>query len=184
MDLAGTGDRATDHAAARRPVQFHHERLIEAWAGLARGRSFISPARRQPEDARHAGLPREPRCRRASHQADRLADIGGTATASFVDLDDRAIELAIKLYPWEWMLREEFGARLTDTPTRWIEPPWKTILSNKGILPLLWEMFPHHPNLLPAYFEDDPRPHRSAPRSSANRCIPAKGPMSGWSAAA
>ena len=29
-------------------------------------------------------------------------------------------------------------------------------LSNKGILPLLWEMFPDHPNLLPAYFEDDP----------------------------
>ena len=31
------------------------------------------------------------------------------------------------------------------------------MLSNKGILPLLWEMFPGHPNLLPAYFEDDPR---------------------------
>ena len=40
--------------------------------------------------------------------------------------------------------------------TRWIEPPWKAILSNKGILPLLWEMFPGHPNLLPAFFEDDP----------------------------
>jgi glutathionylspermidine synthase len=31
------------------------------------------------------------------------------------------------------------------------------VLSNKGILPLLWEMFPNHPNLLPAFFEDDPR---------------------------
>ena len=30
------------------------------------------------------------------------------------------------------------------------------ILSNKGVLPLLWEMFPGHPNLLPAFFEDDP----------------------------
>ena len=49
-----------------------------------------------------------------------------------------------------------FGARLAKAPTRWIEPPWKAILSNKGILPLLWEMFPDHPNLLPAYFEDDP----------------------------
>ena len=29
-----------------------------------------------------------------------------------------------------------------NAPTRWIEPPWKAILSNKGILPLLWEMFP------------------------------------------
>ena len=24
------------------------------------------------------------------------------------------------------------------------------------MLPLLWEMFPGHPNLLPAFFEDDP----------------------------
>ena len=27
---------------------------------------------------------------------------------------------------------------------------------NKGMLPLLWEMFPDDPNLLPAFFEDDP----------------------------
>jgi glutathionylspermidine synthase len=27
------------------------------------------------------------------------------------------------------------------------------ILSNKAILPVLWELFPHHPNLLPAYFD-------------------------------
>src|SRR3977135_668599 len=46
------------------------------------------------------------------------------------------------------------------TPTSWIEPPWKAILSNKGILPLLWEMFADHPNLLPAYFEDDPNAAR------------------------
>jgi glutathionylspermidine synthase len=35
-------------------------------------------------------------------------------------------------------------------PTTWIEPPWKMILSNKAILPILWELFPDHPNLLPA----------------------------------
>ena len=40
--------------------------------------------------------------------------------------------------------------------TTMIEPAWKMVLSNKGILPLLWEMFPDHPNLLPAFFEDDP----------------------------
>ena len=60
-----------------------------------------------------------------------------------------------KLYPWEWMFREQFGAYLAGAPTRWLEPPWKAILSNKGILPLLWAMYPRHPNLLPAYFEDD-----------------------------
>jgi glutathionylspermidine synthase len=75
----------------------------------------------------------------------------------FVDLDDRDIAFAFKLYPWEWMFRDAFGAKLAAAPTRWIEPPWKAVLSNKGILPMLWEMFPGHPNLLPAFFEDDPR---------------------------
>ncbi|HSZ87188.1 MAG TPA: glutathionylspermidine synthase family protein, partial [Puia sp.] len=36
-----------------------------------------------------------------------------------------------------------------------IEPAWKMILSNKAILPILWELYPHHPNLLPAYFEEN-----------------------------
>ena len=54
------------------------------------------------------------------------------------------------------MFHDAFGAEIAKASTRWIEPPWKAILSNKGVLPLLWEMFPGHPNLLPAYFEDDP----------------------------
>jgi glutathionylspermidine synthase len=52
------------------------------------------------------------------------------------------------------MFREQFGAYLAGSPTRWLEPPWKAILSNKGILPLLWAMFPRHPNLLFAWFDD------------------------------
>src|ERR1700726_2338885 len=86
-----------------------------------------------------------------------IEDIGWRDDGGFVDLDDRPIEIAFKLYPWEWMFQDAFGERLINAPTRWIEPPWKAILSNKGILPLLWEMFPRHPNLLPAYFEHDPR---------------------------
>ena len=51
-----------------------------------------------------------------------------------------------------------------DGGTRFIEPPWKAILSTKGILPLLWEMAPGHPNLLEAYFEDDPNAARLGDR--------------------
>jgi glutathionylspermidine synthase len=58
-----------------------------------------------------------------------------------------------KLYPWEWMLREEFGEHLVTDCAAFIEPPWKMLLSNKAILALLWEMFPEHPNLLPAFFD-------------------------------
>jgi glutathionylspermidine synthase len=54
------------------------------------------------------------------------------------------------------MFHDAFGAQLARASTRWIEPPWKAVLSNKGMLALLWKMFPEHPNLLPAFFEDDP----------------------------
>src|SRR5262249_11157574 len=81
--------------------------------------------------------------------------MGGQGKGSFVDGENGPIELMFKLYPWEWMMREAFGAALPGGSTQWIEPPWKAILSNKGILPLLWAMFPRHPNLLPAYFDDD-----------------------------
>ena len=84
-----------------------------------------------------------------------------------------------KLYPWEWLFREDFGASLAGSPTRWLEPPWKAILSNKGILPLLWAMFPRHPNLLPAFFEDDPRRLPSLVQStSASRSFRARAPTS------
>jgi glutathionylspermidine synthase len=54
------------------------------------------------------------------------------------------------------MFADPFSHSVSMHETRFIEPPWKAILSNKGILPLLWAMAPGHPNLLPAYFEDDP----------------------------
>ena len=28
------------------------------------------------------------------------------------------------------------------------------IVANKALLPLLWSMYPNHPNLLPAYYDD------------------------------
>jgi glutathionylspermidine synthase len=135
-----------------------HECLIDAWKKVSAGRHVhLAGTTENAEDAatlayledtaRQAGL--------ATTLID-IEDIGLRDDGSFADLDDRAIELAFKLYPWEWMFHDAFGAKLIDAPTRWIEPPWKAILSNKGILPLLWEMFPDHPNLLPAFFEDDP----------------------------
>jgi len=84
-----------------------------------------------------------------------IEDIGLADTGVFTDLSDNPITDCFKLYPWEFMLREEFGDALGDAGVNWIEPAWKAILSNKALLPLLWEMFEGHPNLLPAYFADD-----------------------------
>lgn len=63
-----------------------------------------------------------------------------------------------KLYPWEFMFREIFSTKLEDAGVRWLEPAWKSIISNKALLPLLWKCSPNHPNLLPAYFAEDDHP--------------------------
>jgi len=73
----------------------------------------------------------------------------------FVDTADQPIKNIFKLYPWEWMVREAFGANILADRNKsfWIEPGWKMLLSNKAILPILWELYPDCPYLLPAWFE-------------------------------
>jgi len=142
-----------------------HERLIEGWRDIGEGGHLhlagtIGSAEdegtiRYIEDtARQAGL---------TTTVLAMDGIGRMPDGRFVDLDNKPITLLFKLYPWEWMFREEFGKYLAGASTRFIEPPWKAILSNKGILPLLWSMFPRHPNLLPAYFEGDPEAQKLGP---------------------
>ena len=136
-----------------------HEHLIEAWkkvggthhlhlAGMTESAEDSGTLAYLEDTARQAGL---------STTLLDIEDIGLAEDHRFVDLDNRPIDLIFKLYPWEWMFHDAFGAEIARASTRWIEPPWKAILSNKGLLPMLWQMFPGHPNLLPAYFEDDPQ---------------------------
>jgi len=61
-------------------------------------------------------------------------------------------------------MQEEFSDNLGKNNIRWIEPPWKSIISNKALLPMLWKMFPNHPNLLPAFFEDELHQAKDIPR--------------------
>jgi glutathionylspermidine synthase len=83
-----------------------------------------------------------------------MRDIGwDSARGVFVDGTGAEMRACFKLYPWEWMAREEFGSRLPLAHTRFLEPAWKMIASNKGILAVLWELYPDHPNLLPAFLE-------------------------------
>ena len=154
-----------EQAIERRIIPVHadqfnsiHERLIEVWKKLGAGRHLhLTGTTENPEDAGTLAY-LEDTARQAGLETTLIdiEDIGLRDDGCFVDLEDWPMELVFKLYPWEWMFHDEFGARLARAPTRWIEPPWKALLSNKGILPLLWEMFPDHPNLLPAFFEDDP----------------------------
>jgi glutathionylspermidine synthase len=73
----------------------------------------------------------------------------------FLDPDEHPMFSIFKLYPWEAMLQEEFAPHAIDTypSTRWIEPIWKMLLSNKGILPILWQLYPNHELLLESHFD-------------------------------
>ncbi len=75
----------------------------------------------------------------------------------FTDLQDTQIRTLFKIVPWDWLLADDFGARLSSAVMEKrltvIEPAWKMVPANKAILALLWEMYPGHPNLLPAFMD-------------------------------
>jgi glutathionylspermidine synthase len=135
-----------------------HEKLIEKWRELAGGyikQPFFFGSLNHVEDlmtatyledtARQAGI---------ETRSIRIEDIGWDGMM-FRAPDGTPIESIFKLYPWEWMWQEEFGPHLAANRwTTWMEPAWRAILSNKGILAILWQMFPDHPNLLPAQFDN------------------------------
>lgn len=85
-----------------------------------------------------------------------MGEIGIGDDGRYADAHGAPMATCFKLYPWEWMVAEPLGAHLLASPTRWLEPPWKMVLSNKALLPLLWAAHPGHPNLLASYFSEAP----------------------------
>jgi glutathionylspermidine synthase len=85
-----------------------------------------------------------------------IGDIGLNADGKFVDHENFLIGAMFKLYPWEEMLRDDYAEPLPGADITVLEPAWKSLLSNKGMLPLLWERHAGHPNLLETWFESDP----------------------------
>lgn len=84
-----------------------------------------------------------------------IENIGMSTNGQFVDDESRVIGSLFKLYPWEDMLRDTYATSIAGSNCRFIEPAWKALVSNKGILPVLWNMFPGHKNLLPAYWANE-----------------------------
>jgi len=144
-----------------------HERLIAKWqdvapylskpvyfAGLDNAEDQLTLAYLR-DTAEQAQLPTVPVL---------MEEIGWNADRqAFVDPDERQMFSIFKLYPWEMMLEEEFGPAALETykDIRWIEPIWKMLFSNKGLLPVLWELFPGHELLLEAYFDGHPHQMKS-----------------------
>ena len=134
-----------------------HEGLVAAFAQMGVDDVLHLACLTEIEDDRETTIYIEECAQEAGLETNFLGmrDIGIDAEGHFTDLDDRVITSLFKLYPWEWLMDETFGASMAASSAQFIEPPWKTVLSNKGLLPLLWEMFEGHPNLLPAFFDHD-----------------------------
>jgi glutathionylspermidine synthase len=135
-----------------------HEKLIARWREISLGRFLhLSCMSQGVEDVGTVAYLED--CARQAGLRTRALDMGdiGLDDTCFVDRQGRRIDFMFKLYPWEWMFADAFGRAPALLRTRFVEPPWKMILSGKGVLALLWDMAPGHPNLLPCYFEDDPR---------------------------
>ncbi len=135
-----------------------HEKLIERWKAMrgklpADGVVYFACAAESEEDRGNLDYLRDTATQAGlDARAIDIADLGWNGGA-FTDLEERRVAALFKLYPWEWLVREPFAENLLARPMAMIEPAWKMLLSNKAILPILWQMFPGHPNLLPASFE-------------------------------
>lgn len=136
-----------------------HEALVNHWGdmvdqnGLAKHVNFVATAQvddfatvaYMAETAKEAGI---------SVNVFEIGDIQQSDNGQFYDNTGEPLRTCFKLYPWEWMYEDEFGSSLNTSATRFIEPAWKMMLSNKALLVVLWEMFPECKYLVPAYEED------------------------------
>ncbi|NTE44263.1 glutathionylspermidine synthase family protein [Agrobacterium pusense] len=134
------------------------EALIEAFGQFSKDRIFHFAAVSDDQEDCGTAIYLMDCAIQAGHRAQFLdiRDIGIDASGRYADLQSRVIERCFKLYPWEYMLRESFAAQLPEQSGVFVEPAWKAVLSNKGLLPMLWRRHPNHPNLLPSFFVDDP----------------------------
>ena len=134
-----------------------HERLVATWKYLKAKEVYFANLPSEEDDANTLYL--LDTCLQADKRVWRipLPAIGwNDRTNEFRDELERPIRALFKLYPWEWALRDHFGKHISGSSCQFIEPAWKSLWSNKAMLPILWELFPDHPNLLPAYFSPGP----------------------------
>ena len=140
-------------------VQLIHEKLIAKWSELKRylraDRLYFTCLQNE-EDLMTISYLRDT-AHQARIQTEHLFinEIGwNTSDSTFRDLQEQEITSLFALYPWEWLLKD-FGEPLVSAlpGMDWIEPIWKMLWSNKALLAVLWEMFPNHTNLLPAFMD-------------------------------
>ena len=132
-----------------------HESLVESWESIARQYRLrtvhftcieddvedMTSTAYLAETASQAGL---------STTLFDIKELGHCEEDNFFYTPDNeeAIECLFKLYPYEWMFSEDFGEHLPNTKTKLIEPLWKSIMSNKYMLKILYDLFPNSEYIL------------------------------------
>lgn len=136
-----------------------HERLVAKWKEL---REYLPPlvhfaSLSDPpyEDVMTITYLRDTAIEAGHRTLDVPIERIGRRDGIFVDAAGEPIKAIFKLYPWEWLVDEKFHdtlfEHLASNASIWMEPIWKMLWSNKALLPVLWDLFPNHANLLPAY---------------------------------
>lgn len=129
-----------------------HEALVERWEELARGlpgRERLHLACATPDPIREGEL---------IYLAATAAEAGietvllplqdiGWEDGRFRDHDSEAITWLAKLYPWEALAGDAFVQHLRVGSMGVLEPAWCWAASNHGLLAVLWQLYPGHPNL-------------------------------------
>ncbi|UBV43701.1 glutathionylspermidine synthase family protein [Deinococcus taeanensis] len=132
-----------------------HEALTEQWTHLREARGLTEVAfssARVDEDLATVTYLRELAQAAGVRTSFLFADELGTSPTEPFLLDTWSLPLRqlMWLWPFEYAWESRDAAFLASTGTRFLEPLWKTVTGSKGLLALLHELNPGHPNLLPA----------------------------------
>lgn len=151
-----------EHFFSKKADQFNsvHEQLINSWKHIKpylKGEIlYFTCVRESLEDLTNVEYLRDTAIQAGVSTQLLYIDEIGWDGQQFTDIEERPIKSIFKLYPWEWLVNEDFSRNIINDVhnAQWIEPSWKMILSNKAILPVLWQLYPNHPLLLESYFDD------------------------------
>src|SRR5207253_2909852 len=111
-----------------------HERLIAAWRdfGIGDRTLHLAAVKDHAEDNGTVEYMRDTAVQAGLTTARIAIEEIGWDGDRFRDVEGAPIEVLFKLYPWEWLVAEPFGAHLLSGVTKVIEPAWKMVLSNKA----------------------------------------------------
>jgi glutathionylspermidine synthase len=151
------------------------EALVAKWTELRVGKHVRGPvytvSAPQPEDAMTAALIADSALAaglevREVHPDHIDWDHGARVLRDLSRTGHPRIDTLFSLIPLEWLVEQHFrdgtntAAAISEAALAhqlvWMDPAWNVVFANKGILAVLWELYPDHPLLVPAYL-DGPR---------------------------